>query len=147
MTPTPEQVEQPKAFHRFFLVGTIYFGIAVATWPFVGKLWIGELPLLALWHIPKILILQYLRKGLVMSAIRWLGASSGSFSPDYILAGPYAVGIAYSIPLLLLWVIYRYRRRIHKTPASRWALVFFVSAALDGVATLYFGHTRDLSVY
>jgi hypothetical protein len=39
-----------------------------------------------------------------MVAIQHLGLSRGSFSPDYILARPYALAIAYLIPLSILLV-------------------------------------------
>src|SRR5262245_60626594 len=72
-------------------VFVLYFVISMATLPFIDALWLSELPVLAVPQLPKLLIAGWFRTGVVMPAISGLGLSSGSYSPDYIMARPYAL--------------------------------------------------------
>src|SRR6185503_21078749 len=83
-----------SVFIRGLWVFIGYCGLSCLTLPFIGKFWLGELPVLATLQLPKIAVAGWLRTHVVMEAIQWLGLSKGSFSPDYILARPYALAIA-----------------------------------------------------
>src|SRR4028119_924563 len=73
---------------------TAYFVASILTLPFLDALWLGEVPVLALVQVPKTAFAGWLRTDVVMPAIVALGQSRGSFSPDYLLARPYALALA-----------------------------------------------------
>lgn len=139
-----------KSEHSFYrnLLGAMigYFFICAITLPFVDELWLGELPLLAIVQVPKIEFASWLRSGLVMSAIRQLGWSKGSFSPDYLTARPYALAIAYLVVLVLVIVPIAIRTRLVK-PFSWLILALLIVAGLDFIDTLIFGTQRSFSLY
>lgn len=91
------------------LVG--YCVISCLTVPFLNDLWWGELPIAGVIQLPKVVIADWLRDHIVMGAITFLGFSSGSVSPDRALAAPYALGIAYLLPMLIVGVVGLYRVR------------------------------------
>src|SRR5690349_13927469 len=82
-----------------------YCAISCLTLPFISRLWLGELPVLAVIQFPKLAIAGWLRTHVVMEAITFLGFSSGSFSPDYMLARPYALAIVHLIPMVIVGVM------------------------------------------
>lgn len=126
--------------------GIAYCIISILTLPLMNALWLGEIPLLALIQIPKISIAGWLRTEVVMEAIKALGCSKGSFSPDYSTARPYGLGLAYSIPLflvslsLLIPACSSWRHR-------RLAMIFFAVLIVDGFCTYFFTSRRSLSLY
>jgi hypothetical protein len=123
-----------------------YCVVSSLTIPFAGLLWLGEVPLLALVQLPKIGIAEWLRSGPVMGAIRSLGLSGGSFSPDYILARPYALALVYLLPLIGLAVVLRLREG--RTGSLRpMTLALTGVAVLDYVLTLVFGSCRSFTIY
>lgn len=133
--------------YRFLLKSLIaYCVVCTLTIPFMNAIWSGEVPLLALVQLPKIEYAQWLRSGLVMQAIRWLGLSRGSFSPDYTLARPYGLAIAYLFPLAVLATVVWMRTRM-APPYRRLTIALLVVAAIDFAATLYFAHQRYLTIY
>ncbi|MCC7145917.1 MAG: hypothetical protein IT443_05685 [Phycisphaeraceae bacterium] len=75
-----------------------YCVISILTLPFLNSLWLGELPVLALIQVPKVEPAHFAREKIVMPAIRALGLSGGSFSPDYIAARPYGLLLVYLVP-------------------------------------------------
>src|SRR4029078_5978016 len=87
----------------WFFVG--YCALSCLTLPFIGRVWLGELPVLAVIQLPKIALADWLRTHVVMEAITFLDFSRGSCSPDYILARPYALAIAYLIPMAVIGAI------------------------------------------
>jgi hypothetical protein len=129
-----------------FIRGLIYYCvISTVTLPFMNQLWLGELPLLAVIQLPKVSFAGWIRTEVVMEAIKWLGVSNGSFSPDYRMARPYALAIAYLLPLItiaLLSVRGRSARQMQKL-----ALVLLAVATIDYFATLQFAAARSLTIY
>ena len=124
----------------------LYCVVSIATLPFLDAIWLSEIPVLALVQVPKLLIAGWLRTGVVMAAIRAMGLSSGSFSPDYVLAGPYALGITYLIALLgVLGNAWHRTRLVH--PYRAWACVLVVVAVLDFYLTLEYSSRPGLTVY
>jgi len=133
--------------YRILLKGLIgYCLVCTLTIPFINALWLGEIPLLALVQLPKIEYANWLRSGLVMQAIRLLGLSSGSFSPDYILARPYGLAIAYLFPFAILMAVLWMRTRLVK-PYGWLTILLLVVAVIDFVATLVFADQRALTIY
>jgi hypothetical protein len=123
------------------------YGVASAlTLPFLDRLWLGEIPLLALVQVPKVEFAQWLCRNVVMAAIQHLGLSRGSFSPDYILARPYALAIAYLIPLSVLLATVRVRTQM-AAPYRVWSYVLIIVAFLDYGFTLIFAGGPGLSIY
>lgn len=133
--------------HLLALKAGLGYGVAsMVTLPFVNAIWLGELPVLAVIQIPKLLLAGWLRVQLVMPAIKAFGYSKGSFSPDYLMARPYGLGLAYSIPLMLValsLLIPACASRRH----WRLALLFFAVLLADGLATYLLADRRSLSLY
>ena len=124
-----------------------YCGLSCLTLPFIGKFWLGELPVLATLQLPKIAVAGWLRTHVVMEAIQWLGLSKGSFSPDYILARPYALAIAYVIPMLFIGAIWVWRFRALDRRCGWLTLGVLLAAVTDYVFTLAFANGRSLTIY
>ena len=113
----------------------LYFVICMATLPFVDALWLGELPVLAVLQMPKLSTASWLRTGVVMPTIRGLGLSSGSFSPDYVMARPYALALAYIMAVVAVLVAAWVRTRMVR-PYRWWSCLLLCSAVLDYLLTL-----------
>ncbi|HYN64367.1 MAG TPA: hypothetical protein VES36_07170 [Candidatus Limnocylindrales bacterium] len=124
----------------------LYFAVSMGTLPFLNAIWLGELPLLAVPQGPKLLVAGWLRTGVVMPGISALGLSKGSFSPDFVLARPYALAIAYLIPVAGVLVVAWVRTRLVR-PYRIWAWLVLVAAVLDYVLTLKFATQPALTVY
>jgi hypothetical protein len=89
---------------------------------------------------------HWLRKNVVMRAMTEFGYSSGSFSPDYGLAGPVALMLLYVVFLSLLFIIARAMRPWNKLENK--LLIGVVALALiDFTVALTFGSTRRLTLY
>jgi hypothetical protein len=84
-------------WHLNALKGGIgYCVLSIVTLPFVNVIWLGEVPLFLVFQVPKMFLALWLRKNVVMETIKMFGYSKGSFSPDYLMARPYGLGLAYS---------------------------------------------------
>lgn len=116
----------------------------MATLPFVNWLWMGELPVLAVLQLPKLLLAEWLRTDFVMPAIKGLGLSSGAFSPDYTMARPYALVAAYLLPIVVVIVTVRSRMA---APYRLWSCLLLCAAALDWLLTLKLASSPGLSLY
>jgi hypothetical protein len=126
--------------------GIAYCLVSILTLPMVIKVWFGEVPVLAVIQMPKLLIASWMRQHIVMEAIKSLGLSKGSFSPDFIMARPFGLGLAYSVPIILVslsLLIPACATRIHR----QWALIFFVTLMVDYVFTYIFAARRSLTLY
>lgn len=136
-----------RAFVAALLCLTGYCVFSTLTLPFISSLWLGELPLLAFIQVPKVSVAGWLRTEVVMEAIRILGLSKGSFSPDYSMARPYALAITYLIPMAIIAVIsWHSLRPVHQKRGLA-VLVFFIAAAIDYVFTLIFAQGQSLTIY
>jgi hypothetical protein len=123
-----------------------YCVLSCLTLPFIARLWWGELPVLAFVQMPKIALAGWLRTHVVMEAVTALGLSRGSFSPDYILARPFALAIVYLIPMVIVGLI-GLRRRPFNDRCSAITITFLAGATLDYVFTLVFADQRLLTIY
>ena len=124
----------------------VYFVISLVTLPFLDALWFGELPVLALPQLPKTLLAGWLRTGVVMPVIRAAGLSSGSFSPDYLLARPYALAIAYGLVVGPVLGVSRWCER-GNAPSRRWVWAILIAAVADYGTTLWLAGGPGLSIY
>ena len=123
-----------------------YFLACSATVPFMNALWLGELPLLALPQVPKTSWANWLRVEAVIPAIRLLGLSKGSYSPDWSNAGPWALAIAYlTVPGLLICLVCV--RMGMKGRYRKWIAILAAVALVDYVMTLTFARGPGLSIY
>lgn len=128
----------------WLLIG--YYAVCSVTIPFINAVWLGELPVLPVIQLPKITFAGWLRTEVVMKLIRLLGLSQGSFSPDYLMARPYALALAYLLPLGIVLVTFWLRHRktgLH--PGRAWVLV--AVALVDYIMTLIFADHRFLTIY
>lgn len=123
-----------------------YFAVSTLTLPVLNALWLGELPVLALVQLPKTVLAGWLRTEVAMPALRAMGLSRGSFSPDYMLVRPYALAIAYLIPLGLVLAPLWIRTRLARS-YRRWVWILLAAAMFDYCLTLLFASTRGLTIY
>lgn len=126
--------------------GIAYCLLSIITLPWVGSVWLGEIPLLALIQVPKLFVADWFRSDVVMGAIKVFGFSKGSFSPDYIMARPYGLGLACSIPLILV-SLSLLLPACSSSRHRRLALIFFAVLIVDGMSTCVFADRRSLSLY
>ena len=122
-----------------------YFVVSTLTLPFLNAWWIGELPALALIQAPKAELAGWFRVEVVMQATQWLGLSRGSFSPDYLLARPHGLALAYLAVLEPLIAVLWFRGRLRQHGIG--ALLLLGVATIDFAATLAFAQGRFLTVY
>jgi hypothetical protein len=115
--------------------------------PFAGRLWWGEVPVLALIQLPKLDAADWFRMHVVLPVILHCGFSRGSFSPDYSLAGPYALAITYLIPVVIVGSIALYRRRSIPRQERLLVLAFLVAASVDYVVTLIVATGRSPNLF
>lgn len=123
-----------------------YLVVSSVAMPFVGLFWLGELPVLALIQVPKLWLATWLRTHVVMPAISALGLSAGSFSPDYLMARPYGVLLAYLIAATILAGLLTTCQQ-PRTTIWKWYLVVVALMTVDALVILAFGSTRSLSMY
>lgn len=123
-----------------------YFIVSMVTLPFINTVWLGEVPLLALIQVPKITLAGWLRKQVVMEAIKLLGLSSGSFSPDYIMARPYGLGLAYMVPICVVAASIPWQSKLARRH-WRLAFIFLATAVADYFLTLVVADSRSLTIY
>lgn len=139
--------KSPSVFWKF-LVGTVigYSLLSIVTLPFLNSLWLGEVPVLAIFQSPKLPAAHWVRRNVVMKMISTLHLSRGSASPDFVMARPYALAIVYLVPLAILlgtlWGATRFAR-----PYGRLTVALLAVVAVDFCFTLTFGSTRFLTVY
>lgn len=121
-----------------------YYLLSALSLPLVNRVWLGELPLLALIQLPKMLLKGFIQHGL-MYLMRMLGQSSGSFSPDYLATQGLAVVLMALVPMLVvisalaLWPHLGNRRRL--------ILMVLVSGLIDGAVTFGFIKLSPLNLF
>jgi hypothetical protein len=144
--PTPEKRWLRGGWGALVLqLVTAYFFASILTLPFIDALWFGEVPVLALIQLPKIAPAGWLRSDVVMPAIRAMGLSRGSFSPDFILARPYGLAIAYVLILGVVFVVLWISGQMSRS--SRWVWITLGAALIDFVFTLWFAGGPGLTIY
>jgi hypothetical protein len=131
---------------RLVKVGIGYCIVSIITLPLANLVWIGELPLLAVVQVPKLAVTGWLRKHVVMEAIKAMGLSKGSFSPDYIMARPFGLGLAYSIPIILV-SLSLLLPGCASSSHRRLAIIFIAALLIDGLVTYFLADRHSLSMY
>ncbi|MGQ0551826.1 MAG: hypothetical protein ACT4PU_01235 [Planctomycetota bacterium] len=124
----------------------LYFVVSMGTLPFVNAIWWGELPALAIPQLPKLFVASWLRTDVVMPAIAALGYSRGSFSPDFVLARPYALALAYLFLCAGLLTAVWLRTRVTRS-YRLWTCLLIAAAAADYFLTLKFATQPALTLY
>ena len=152
--PEPTHESRRAVWRRFAAPGlegktifglTVYAIVSALTLPFVGSLWLGELPLLALIQLPKLWPADWIRTHVVMQAMKALGYSSGSFSPDYIAARPYALALVYAAAIAVVLIVRGCATR-GQIP-TRFMFAALLALAVDFGCTLAFASARNLTLY
>jgi hypothetical protein len=128
------------------LLLTAYLVLSIVTLPFLDALWFGEVPLLALIQVPKTALAAWLRTDMVMPAIAAMGWSRGSFSPDYLMARPYALAIAYVLALGVVFLVLCVCGQLSRSP-RRWVWLTLAAAFVDFAFTLWFAGGPGLTIY
>lgn len=144
--PAAHPLERRDRIELLLKLSVAYCVLSLATLPFLGAIWLGELPVLVVPQLPKLWLAGWLRTEVVMPAIAALGLSAGSFSPDYALARPYALAAAYLIAVGAIVALAWARTRLAR-PYGRWAALLGLVAACDGLLTLVFAQRPGLTVY
>jgi hypothetical protein len=144
--PTNSSLASHRICLLFLKLLIAYLVISIVTLPFLNAFWIGELPVFALIQVPKIELALFVRVHIVMEALKPLGLSRGSFSPDYIRAGPYALVITY-LSLLLLIVAGVWRLTRMRAPFLRLTLILIALAIVDFFCVLFFSRGPSLTIY
>ena len=141
---------RPVRWRNYFAWGfaglMLYFYVySFLTLPFANKVWLGELPPLALVQLPKSMLKHRIQEFLI-SLLPRFGLASGSPSPDMILTSPWALGLAVTLPALVIlpiaWLT------LPRGKSRRLLLIALVLAMiLDGVVTFWFDATSSLSIF
>lgn len=126
--------------------GLVCCGLSIVTLPFIDWVWLGEIPLLALIQSPKLTVAHWCRSEMVMPAIKSLGFSHGSFSPDYTLARPYGLLLTYAIPVVLAGASLLLPGCCGDR-SRRLVLWLLLALAVDAVCTWFLTAQRGLSLY
>jgi hypothetical protein len=131
---------------RLLQSACVYLGLSIVTLPFLDAVWLGELPVLAIGQVPKIDLAHWLR-GFIIRHVMWpLGWSRGSASPDLIAASPYALALAYVLPIGMLLAAVAWRTRMPK-PHRYWACALVILAAIDYWMIRTFASGPGLTIY
>lgn len=88
-------------FDKYNKVLCIYFGLGILTLPFLNSLWYGDLPLLAILHLPVLIPAKFIRRQMTLMALKLKIKPLFSFSPAWRFFGPYALLIVLLIPLAI----------------------------------------------
>jgi hypothetical protein len=123
-----------------------YFALSMLTLPACGAVWLGELPVLALVQLPKLVPAQFICAHLLLPLIRTLGWSRGSYSPDFFMARPYALLLAYLCAVVPVLVLLGFRTRWAR-PYGGLALLLVPLAVGDYFLTLALAGGPGLSLY
>jgi hypothetical protein len=146
-SPSTDHRDHEGTLYRILLKSACgYLLLSSVTIPFSNAIWVGELPLLALVQVPKVSLANWLRHLMVMHVLVPIGLSRGSYSPNWTLARPAALAVAYVMPLILLLGVVLWRRGAGKS-WRKWLLLVMVLAVVDYFMTLAFASTRALTLY
>lgn len=145
--PAPAEIPARRRDAMVWLLrlAAVYLLVSSLTFPIIDWWWIGEFPPLAVLQFPKLEFAGWLRQRVVMPVIGWLGLSQGSFSPDYILASPYALALAYVIPAILIVVVLLSSRTLKKMHLV-WLTIAAVTAVIDFIVLQCLG-SNSLTLY
>jgi hypothetical protein len=124
----------------------VYLALSIITLPALDSIWLGELPVLAILQLPKTEFARSMRWMMVYYVMGPLGLSRGSFSPDWSAAGPYALALAYAIPIGILLAIVTWRTRM-AAPYRYWAIALVILAVIDYLMMRAYASGPGLTIY
>jgi hypothetical protein len=141
-----ESATPPKRHWSTWLTGCLccYYLVSAVTLPFTNKVWVGEIPILAVFQLPKS-FLKSIAHDLLLSVVRALGWSRGSASPDSMMTHPWAMVLMLTAPALLWIVVVCYLRRGRTQTAVMAAIL--ACAGIDAVVTFWFDASSSLKLY
>jgi len=120
-----------------------YYAMSALTLPFVNRLWLGEIPLLAIFQLPKSFLKSIIQK-ILLSMIHFFGLSHGSTSPDYAATHGWAMIATVTLPALFVIAVFSLMR----SSAHRHLLAaILICTGLDAVVTLWFDSASNLKLY
>lgn len=130
---------------RFFVTfAATYYLLSALTLPFVNKIWLDELPVLAIIQLPKSFLKSVVHPPLI-SAMGFLDLSYGSASPDYGATHGWAMAIMVTLPAFLIVGLLLMPKLL---PQRRTLIVaVLVCASIDAVVTLWFDTVSHLKLY
>ena len=134
----------PSLLKGLFIVLSAYYVGSMLTLPFADEIWFGELPVFAIWQLPKCYAFDFVR-GCLMSLMRAFGLSSGSPSPDMIASKPWAFAVLFLTPsALLVGVACAFRRA---KQLRGWIGILLIAASIDAAVTVWFELSSSLSIF
>lgn len=121
-----------------------YYVCSSLTLPWSNQFWFGEIPILAIFQLPKA-ILKSLMQTQLLSLLHQLGWTYGSASPDYAATHRWALGIAIIAPAVITTVLFCWSSR-HKSP---WPAIGYLwgFAMWDAAVTFWFDHSASLKLF
>ena len=125
-------------------IACVHYGISAITLPFANAVWIAEIPLLAVFQIPKSFI-KSVSQDCLLSLIHGHDLSRGSASPDYIATHGLAMFIMVATPALLLASVLALDIRGRKRIRLITAVLLF--ATVDALVTIWFDSSFSLKLY
>lgn len=134
----PNKKSQSRSIEYLLKGITAYLTVSILTLPFVGYVWSGEIPVLALFQIPKIKFALWLRHDVVIPLFRALGMSTGANSPDSIMARPYGLLLSYLIPSLV-FVVFLVATGRSQEVNRKWVLIVMGLMIVDFTFVMFFG--------
>jgi hypothetical protein len=124
----------------------VYFVLSIATLPYEDSLWLGEAPVLAILQLPKTDFAHWSCSIIIYRVMGPLGLSRGSFSPDWSAAKPYALALAYVIPIGGMLAVIAWRTRM-AAPYRYWAVALVTLAVIDYLMMRAYASGPGLSIY
>lgn len=136
---------KPRRWPYLFWFGAIaYYAFSALSLPFAHRAWFGEVPVLAIFQIPKSIV-KSVAHDLLLYLVHTSGWSRGSASPDYGMTHGWAMLIMVLLPPVIigavLWFLCPTANR------RRFLIVFAACALIDGLITFWFDSTQSLKLY
>jgi hypothetical protein len=123
-----------------------YLVTSIVTLPFLDSFWLGEFPVFALPQISKTELASWLTNRVILDLLRPLGWSSGSWSPDLIMAKPVGLALAYALPIGIVLAIVGWRTRF-AAPYRYWLAAIVALAVIDFMMMRCYASGPGLSIY
>lgn len=144
LPPPQERNGWAMLLAAMMLLLTGYYAISAATLPFADSVWFGEMPVFAVWQLPKIFLHSYAQT-FFMWILSVTGWSAGSPSPDMMATQPYAMTAMVMLPgcmPLLLAAVSRSLKNV-RVPA----IILLNLAVIDAGVSFWFEQTSRLSLF
>ncbi len=144
LPPAPNQNWWHRLLAAMMLLLAGYYAISAATLPFADSVWFGELPVFAIWQLPKMALYGYAQT-FFMSILAVIDWSAGSPSPDMIATHPYAMTAMVMLPGCVVLLLAAVSQSLKTVGVS--AIVLVNLAAIDAGMSFWFDQTSRLSLF